>query len=302
MEYVVEEENMDRIRMELDRMGIPFHDMGDICILQDKDGIVVARVQGDARSCVLKCFQNGAHRREISNYRVLQSLNIPTIAVVAETDSALLLEDLDDSPVYRLGTASDLADPVVARRLAGWYRQLHQRGYSYVARHGSGMYDEADFFTQEHIAEVKEKTGTQADAVWKLLGEHFDAIHEMLGRTRRTLTYNDFYYTNLAIARDRSAALMFDYNLLGKGYAYSDVRNVLSSLAPQSRDAFLAAYGAVDPLEMAVDDVVSPVVTLCMACRRTQFPDWAADLVDEICTTLACKIQRLMAWCPGRIV
>lgn len=281
---------MDCIRKELERMGVCCH---DICILQDKDGIVVARVQSGARSCVLKCFQVEAYRREISNYQALRSLHVPTLAVLAQTDSALLLEDVDASPVYRLGTAADLADPVVAMRLAGWYRQLHQRGYAHVARHGAGLYDEADFFTREHIAEIQEKTGTQADAVWGLLEERFDAICEMLGRTRRTLTYNDFYHTNLVVARDRSAALMFDYNLLGKGYAYSDVRNVLSSLAPQSRDAFLAAYGAVDPLEIAVDDVVSPVVTLYMACRRPRFPSWAEGLVDEMHTALADKIRRL---------
>ena len=36
----------------------------------------------------------------------------------------------------------------------------------------------------------------------------------------RTLTYNDFYYTNMMVAKDKSSALMFDYNLLGKGYVY----------------------------------------------------------------------------------
>ena len=37
-----------------------------------------------------------------------------------------------------------------------------------------------------------------------------------------TLTYNDFYYTNLAVLKDGTSAIMFDYNLLGKGYAYAD--------------------------------------------------------------------------------
>jgi hypothetical protein len=78
----------------------------------------------------------------------------------------------------------------------------------------------------------------------------------------RTLTYNDFYYTNLAVRKDGTAALMFDYNLLGKGYVYSDIRNVCSSLGDEAQAAFLAEYGEVDRCEITIDDVVSPIAAL----------------------------------------
>ena len=155
------------------------------------------------------------------------------------------------------------------------------------------MYDEADYFTLENIACIKEKTGTQDALAWALLEQSFPAICDMLCNTKRTLTYNDFYYTNMAAAKDKSSALMFDYDLLGKGYAYTDVRNVLSSLSEEAGKAFLDEYGAFDPVEKALDDAVSVVVTLYLACLRDEFPWWAQALLDELNTTFIEKIENM---------
>ncbi len=108
------------------------------------------------------------------------------------------------------------------------------------------------------------------------------------------LTCLIFYYTNMAIAKDHSSALMFDYNLLGKGYVYSDLRNVTSTLSPKVKDVFLSEYGLFDPLEAALDDVVCPVVTLHLACQRKHFPGWATNLIEAIHTTFHSKIQHLI--------
>ena len=155
------------------------------------------------------------------------------------------------------------------------------------------MYDEADFFTIDNIACIKEKTGTKDAPAWRLLESHYAAFSHLLSKVRRTLTYNDFYYTNMVVAQDKSSALMFDYNLLGKGYAYADVRNVLSSLSEKAGKAFLDAYGEFDPTEKALDDVVSVVVTLFLACQYDKFPRWAKALLDEVDTTFATKIENL---------
>ena len=82
-------------------------------------------------------------------------------------------------------------------------------------------------------------------------------------------------------------------NLLGKGYAYTDVRNVLSSLSEEAGKAFIDEYGKFDPSEKALDDVVSVVVTLYLACLRDEFPWWAQALLDEIDTTFIEKITFL---------
>ena len=155
------------------------------------------------------------------------------------------------------------------------------------------MYDEADFFTLENIASIKNKTETQDAPAWLLLEQNYTTISDLLRKARRTITYNDFYYTNMVVAKDKSSALMFDYNLLGKGYAYTDVRNVLSSLSEEAGKAFLDEYGMFDPVEKALDDVVSVVVTLHLACQRDVFPWWAQALLDELNTTFIKKIENM---------
>ncbi len=281
---------MNIIHKELNKLSIA---CDNFSILQDKDGITVARIVSGEKSYVVKCFQKDEHKREMGNYRLLESLGVPTIRVIASTDSALLLEDIDCSPVYRLGIEEDMSDPAVVRRIAEWYKQLHSQGYGYVCQNGESMYDEADFFTLENIASIKDKTETQDAPAWGLLEQNYAAISDLLSKARRTITYNDFYYTNMVVAKDNSSALMFDYNLLGKGYAYTDVRNVLSSLSEEAGKAFLKEYGKFDPAEKALDDVVSVVVTLHLACLRENFPWWAQTLLDELNTTFIEKIELL---------
>lgn len=281
---------MSIIHDELNKLGIVCNTFS---LLQDKDGIIVARIASREKSHILKCFKKDEHKRELDNYRLLASLNIPTIRVIASTDSALLLEDIEFSSFYRLGVQEDMSDPDVARQIAVWYKLLHSHGYGYICQHGESMYDEADFFTLENIAFIKEKTETQSAPAWGLLEQHYYTINNQLCNARRTLTYNDFYYTNMVVAKDNSSALMFDYNLLGKGYAYTDVRNVLSSLSGEAGKAFLDEYGVFEPMEKALDDVVSVVVTLHQACLRGKVPWWAQSLLDEINTTFIEKIECL---------
>jgi len=289
--FYKEQRAMSIIHDELNKLNIAYD---AVSVLQDKDGVAVARVFGGERSYVLKYFQRDEHKRELQNYRILQSLDVPTIRLIASTDSALLLEDVSSSQFYRLGVKEDMHDCEVAERIAAWYKQLHTKGYDYVCQHGGSMYDEADFFTSENIAFIKEKTKTQDAPAWLLLEQHFSAISDFLRNVRRTLTYNDFYCTNMVVAKDKSNALMFDYNLLGKGYAYADLRNVLSSLSEEAGKAFLDEYGEFDKSEKALDDVVSTVVTLFLACRRDTFPFWAQSSLDEINTTFTDKVERFI--------
>lgn len=282
---------MQILREELKSMGVL---CDEIAVLQDKNGVTVARVAAGQESYVLKHFANAEYRREIEIYRVLASLGVPTLRVIACTDSALLMEDMNASPVLRPAVEADMSDIHVAERLAAWYRKLHSVGCGYVRANGASMYDESDLFTPENIAFVRQKTGTQCAPAWRMLEQNFDNVAVRLRNARRTLTYNDFYYTNMAVAQDGSFALMFDYNLLGKGYAYADLRNVTSSLSPEAGASFMEAYGGFDPAEKALDDVLNLVTGLVQACRRERFPAWARGMVDEIGTTFAEKIEYLL--------
>ena len=284
---------MDIINSTLQAMGVGNASIAEI---RSKDGVSVYRVTTAHTSYILKYFAHEADRREIENYRMLQTLRVPTLSVVAHTDSALLLEAIAQSETLRLAVEADMHDPDIAARLAQWYKRLHAAGGAYVASSGAALYDETDVITPENMRYAAKQTHTEINPVWAFLDENFAAVRARIAALCRTLTYNDFYYTNMIVAKDRSAAFMFDYNLLGKGYVYADLRNVTSSLGSAAGDAFLQAYGDYDSAEILVDAVASPLTTLHFACKRNTFPGWAAEELEHVKDgTLEKAIKRLLS-------
>lgn len=274
--------------------------MGYACdrieLIREKDGVTVARLYSKDKSAILKTFAPGISCREVENYRMLQSLGVPTLNVYAACDNGIIIEDMSSEKCfYRLAAENDMADISTARSLAQWYRKLHSAGFDYVAKHGKDMYSETAFFTRENIAAVRDKSGLSTLPVWKILDENYDVIMRIADSSPMTLTYNDFYYTNMAVARDDSAAMMFDYNLLGKGHVYFDVRNVEYSLSPDAAAAFREAYGEYDfSREAALDAVMSPIVTLHFAYMRAEFPDWAQQELLNIKTDYIKSVEKMM--------
>ena len=264
-------------------------------LLREKDGVLVARVQAGQAHYVLKCFRKVAYRREIGWYRALEKLRVPTPRLVAATEASLLLEDVSFGGPLRLGMEADMCDPAVGALLARWYRCLHEAGRGWLQSHPEPVYSEADDFTRETLALLEKRFALGDLPAWRRLSERFEELSALLSARCDTLTYNDFYYTNLMVARDGSSALMFDYNLLGRGCAASDLRNVTSSLSPEAAEAFLAAYGEVPPLDVALDDVTSPVMTLCAACRRETFPAWGVEALALLRDGLDGRLVRLDA-------
>ncbi|MCL2426763.1 MAG: hypothetical protein FWD05_10570 [Oscillospiraceae bacterium] len=261
---------------ELCCMGIAHN---TLALLREKDGISVWQIKSENNSYVMKCFDKPEHRREILNYQVLINLDVPTLKVIAHTDYSIVLSDIEQSE-YRLGTAEDMNDPKIAKLLATWYKTLHENGRKYTGIHL--LYDECDFLTLENIFKIKENTKTDDLHVWEVIEENFNMLKSSVMKLPRTLTYNDFYYTNLAVARDNSSALLYDYNLLGKGYVYSDIRNVCSSIGEDAKTAFLSAYGELSKQEKDIDDVVSPLINLHFACQHDNFPSWAMESLEQV--------------------
>ena len=280
-----------KIKQELKSLNVSF---SNIELIQNKDRVIVARIQSDTISYIFKYFQNEDYKREIKNYQLLNSLNIPTIKVFGFTDSAILMEDVSLSESLRLATKEDLDDVVIASKIAKWYKLLHTSNKDFEEENIAELYDESDFITKENIEFIKEKTGTQNLPVWKLIDDNFDIIVSKINSIPRVLTYNDFYYTNLIVAKDKTSAFMFDYNMLGKGYIYSDIRNVCYSLGENAKRTFLEAYGEFDENEIIVDDVASVLVTLYHACQRKNFPDWANSTLNELKTDYENKVQILL--------
>lgn len=276
---------MDTIRAQIRTMNI---DYNDLIKIRSKDGVSVYRVVCNETSYILKYFENEADRREIENYRILQKLGIPTLKIIASTDCALLMEDIEQSRTYRLGVAEDMNNIKVAIQLARWYKQLHTKGKAFVALHGKDMNDECDVITLEKLRNIAAKTNTADNPVWALIYNNFDKIKGRISNAERTLTYNDFYYTNFIVVKepksssDKSSAFMFDYNLLGKGYVYADIRNVTYSLGESAKAAFLQEYDNFDKDEILIDNVASALTALHFACNKNVFPSWAAESVEQI--------------------
>lgn len=265
--------NDEALRSKLEEYGLSG---ASIRLIRYKDGVTVARVGlGDA-SYILKTFDDDDFAREIDNYRILASLGVPTLKLFGSRPRSILMEDISCSPVLRLGTNEDMNDPAVAAALAVWYRTLHERGEAYVRDHGSGMYDEWDMFTIENVLLISERLPECAEAVRRLT-DSFSSIRARMDAVPRTLCYNDFYYTNLAVKKDKSFAMMFDYNLLGKGCYANDILNVTYDMTPDIAALFLKEYGRYDEGLIELARRISPVISLVSAIKRGIFPDWAEE-------------------------
>lgn len=255
---------------------------GDARLIRSQEGVTVARVRWGGGTAVLKCFENAAFRREIQNYEILRSCGVPTLAVLGKSERSILLEDLAASDTLRLGAEEDLRDPAVIRAIAGWYRSLHTNGRQYAAQYGAGMYEEWDSFTLENLEAVRDRFRLENSEGLKALMDHYGTLRERMDAAPRTLTYNDFYYTNLAVRKDASAALMFDYNLLGKGNPAADLRNVVYWFSEENKRLFFSAYGEAEPADMLLDRICAPAISLYSALRREIFPAWAREAVAEL--------------------
>ena len=247
-------------------------------LIRDKDGVAVYRVRTKQDSRILKKFRRGVDLWEIRFYEVLRECGVPTIRVLEQTKNSLLLEDLDASPVWRLGRIEDMKSPQVARAIAQWYRALHAAGRRYPRLHELPAW--TDVLTEANLR-VLEKTFPGGD-FWPKLFANYDVFWRRLNALPQTLTYNDFYWTNLAVARDGSAALMFDYNCASRGYAYGDVRNVTWSLSESAGQAFLEAYGEINPAEREMDPLADNLAGLWNGLQRKKFPQWAQPLPAKL--------------------
>ena len=261
-----------------------------------KDGISVYRVESEGDTYVLKVFDRPQDRREIENYQLLTSLGVPVLPMLKHTSNALLLPDVESDIRFRLGCEDDLVDRRTAAALARWYKTLHEKGRVHVSTHDSALYDETDVITPPNMDMVAERTGTRANALWSTLRERFVDVRRLIDSLPRTLTYNDFYWTNLVVSRDYTSAMMLDFNLLGRGYAFADIRNVTSSLNADANEAFLSEYGTngIGENERLADAVLSPLTTLFLACEREAFPRWANASLEELKS--GALLESLLRW------
>lgn len=188
---------MEQVQLELQRMNVPYD---NIKLLRNKNGVIVTRISYHNQSYIFKYFEKEEFRREIENYNILTSLRIPTIRIFDVSDKAILMEDISVSDNYRLGCEHDLHNPEITALIGRWYQLLHKKGYQYFMTNQHHLYDENDLVTLDMLQEIKYKTFTEHLPIWKVLEENIDIIQGELSQMKRTITYNDFYYTNLIVA------------------------------------------------------------------------------------------------------
>ena len=267
------------IKNELSQMKVKYDSVTEI---RSKDGVYVYRVNYKADSYVLKYFEKDEYCREIQNYLILNSLSVPTARMMAYSSRALLIEDISMSSTLRLAEKSDMKDKKICHTLGEWYRLLHEKGKEYLCKNQNDMYMETDCITAENIETIKRKTHTGSNRAWLLLETEIGQLREFIDNAEKTLTYNDFYYTNMIVSKDGSKAFMFDYNLLGRGFAISDICNVRYQLDAECSSAFIEGYGEYDKDCELLNEVCSCITALYFACCREVFPDWGYNELKKV--------------------
>ncbi len=268
-------------------MGFDTCLLGDARKIRERQGKRLLRITLEGSSYILKEFADPEPAREVLAYSLLKDLGVPTLRVIARTDDALLLEDLDVSKYLKLAHEGDIEKAEGGVALAQWYRNLHNAGST--VRLGddprsSFLWREIDALTRASILEVATRVSESDSSKWFTLADNIESVRYAVMASEETLTYNDFHWTNLALSRDGKPirAVVFDYHLLGLGMRYSDYRNVTGSLGPDAADAFRSSYGETDPREEVLDDLVAPLCALVEAFRRPGFPSWAKASLELV--------------------
>lgn len=285
---------VDFATLGLDPAGIE-----QVSLLREKETHRVCRLAGRQGSFILKWFHSPAGSVELHTYSLLRRLGVPTLPVHAQTDRALLLEDIHSSPRWRLADEADMGLEETGRAVAAWYRALHRAGRETLAEPASPLpwlVPWVQAITRPALEMAGATLGLQETPAWKLVLERLEVLRARYRSWPQTFNYNDFAAENLALSRDGQHprdAVVFDYDCFATGTAYSDWRNVASALRGAARAAFAEAYGPVDEGERWLDEPLAALYGLVVASRRKKFPRWAAPLVEEALNgTLERSIRR----------
>ena len=102
----------------LKSLGIPTGEIRRVETISVRPGHRLYRIRSHRRSYVLKSFPVRNPGNEIRSYGLLRRLGVPTIKVLGQTKSDLLLEDLTCSDTWRLATEMDVCDRHVGAAVA----------------------------------------------------------------------------------------------------------------------------------------------------------------------------------------
>lgn len=271
----------DDIKQELEKYYIYDSNILNLSVLSDKDNILVIKFTHEGKNYVFKYFKDDFQKREVENYNLLKKLGITTVKIYGMHSNSILMEDLTSNENTRLAAISDLKDEPIVRSLAKWYLKLHTSGKEYVNNNEiKTMYCELDSLSYQRIEYIREKSNYDDEEFWELFYKNFNNIKKMY-MDKVTITYNDFFYGNMGIVNNNDV-IMFDFNLMGIGLAYFDIKNVTYGFSDILYDIFMEEYGSYDKEEELLYDVLSPIISLDVAYRKNEFPKWGVDSLEEL--------------------
>ncbi len=281
----------------LRKLGLDPLEVRDLALINRGPRSRLYRLRVGAQRSALKWFPEGA-THEPQAYILLGALRVPTLTLLAHSDDALLLEDLEASLSWRSADEGDLRQRETGRAVAEWYQFLHLAGRDLVVR-GAPDWLQPPWkdLSAEAILSLPDRLGLGRSPVWRLAAEHIELLKAAVEARPLTLNHRDFYWTNLALSRVAPRkAIVFDYHLLRLGLMWSDCRNVLTSLGPAAAEAFLESYGEVDPREKLLDGPLSVLEALQNAAELPSVPRWALGaLADVRSGRLAALLEEALA-------
>lgn len=257
-----------------------------VSLLRETGSHLVCRVTCGQDSYILKWFKEGAARVELQVYALLSQVGVETLPVHGRSEQALLLEDLNSSPLWRQASEEDMGLAETGKAVGEWYRQLHRAGRaSLSASYPDWLRPWVSVITAESLEHAGAALGLQAEPAWQLALETAEALKASYLARPQTFNYSDFAAENLALSRGEGLprrAIVFDYDCFTSGAAASDCRNVLYSLRGAAKPAFQAAYGPVDESEFILDEPLAILDGLVTASRLSRLPGWATPLLEAV--------------------
>ncbi len=264
-------------------LGLDPMEVRDLALLSRRHGSRLYRLRFNRRSYILK-WQVDGETIEPRAYTLLKELRVPTLNVHGQTEHAVLLEDLQESPAWRLAEQRDTTYAQTGQGLADWYQYLHLAGRDIaIDDPPQWLRWEWEALTPDVVRQLGPALELPHNPLWEIAARHLPALKEAAEELPMTLNYNDFHWSNVALSRQGPArAVVFDYHLLGIGLAWSDCRNVCLGLGLPAKAAFEETYGHNHPRERLLDAALSPLADLHATLARSTFPPWARALLAEV--------------------
>jgi hypothetical protein len=259
-----------------------------VTVLRTRDTHVVYRLTCHDHSYILKWFFSPAKSIEPIIYTMLSQYGIPILPVYENTGRALILEDLESSPNWRLAEPSDMELAAIGVALAKWYRSLRQVGYE-ALKDPHWPRDGVTPWVEQITGSSLKKAGALFKVdnapAWMAAVEYAPVLKSRYLALPQTFNFNDFAAENLALSRDPGQplrAIVFDYDCFASGVAYSDWRNVMYSLQGAAKASFQENYGPIAEEERLLDAPLAILHALIIASQRSRIPSWANPLVENV--------------------